>query len=186
MIYTRKGDHGTTDLANGTTTPKTAAEIEAVGALDELNSLTGYLYARLRSLQEPELEAALARLRHAQHRLFAIGALAARLPHPQGLPTPADTHDLEQDIDSITAETHYRFDGFRLPAGHETACLTHMARTACRKAERRLWAVAEPHSSDCDTALAYLNRLSDWLFMLAVKINSLTGEQEIMYRSMAL
>ncbi|MCB1865619.1 MAG: cob(I)yrinic acid a,c-diamide adenosyltransferase [Chromatiales bacterium] len=155
-IYTRTGDDGTTGLANGTRLEKTDARIEAIGAVDELNSTLGL------ALAASALGAALRdQLRRLQHRLFDLGADLA-LP---GQDTLGDEHvaALERAIDDMNAGLP-PLKEFILPGGGDAAARLHVARATCRRAERCVLALG-------DTAprggARYLNRLSDWLFVAA-------------------
>lgn len=163
-IYTRNGDKGTTDLADGRRVPKTAEAIEAYGTLDELSCHLGLL-ATLVPAGVGE------KLREQQRRLFAISALLAGVPTPSGLPGESDVAALEQLIDSLTpADGGFR--GFVLPGGCPAAAQAHVCRAVCRRAERRLVSVA---AAAC---LPYVNRLSDYLFALALWLNRQSGTAE--------
>lgn len=162
-IYTRAGDGGETSLGSGQRVPKAAARVEAYGAVDELNACLGLVLAA--ALGE-EAGSCLSRI---QNELFDVGAdLAVPLEdeHRERLRlSDQQVARLEQECDRLNAGLE-PLRSFVLPGGSEAAARLHLARTVCRRAERRVAALAaaEPVSP---TVLAYLNRLSDLLFLLA-------------------
>lgn len=186
-IYTRTGDNGTTDLANGHRTAKTAPRMQAVGTLDELNAHLGLALAHLAALAEslPHTQAAMQPerdlLTEAQRLLFGIGAWAAAAPSCKGLPTESHTHRLEQCIDHMAQQHEHEaaFQGFILPGGCLAAAQLHVARTVCRRAERDLLAAGAADWENAPQALAYINRLSDFLYAAARKTNILANVAEI-------
>lgn len=184
-IYTRTGDNGTTDLANGHRTAKTAPRMQAVGTLDELNAHLGLALAHLAALAEslPHAQAAMqperGLLTEAQRQLFAIGAWAAAAPSALHLPTAAHTQALECHIDLLQHQQAARFEGFILPGGCLAAAQLHVARTVCRRAERDLLAAGAADWENAPQALAYINRLSDFLYAAARKTNILADVAEI-------
>ena len=156
-LYTRQGDGGWTRLADGQRLPKTALRIQALGDLDELNAALGLVLAFAPHHPSGAL------LRRIQHRLFDLGAELA-LPGHHVLGTQ-QVLDLERAIDELNAPLP-PLEEFLLPGGPPAAAQAQLARAVARRAERSLWRLAqeepvEPH------ALAYLNRLSDLLFVLA-------------------
>jgi cob(I)alamin adenosyltransferase len=170
-IYTRTGDAGTTGTADGRRVAKDSVLIEAIGALDELNSHLGLLLA----LNIPRDAAVI--LRKAQHWLFNIGAEVGgsrnyRLPGQAVL-------ELEAALDRYNAALP-PLKEFILPGGSQTAATCHLARTVCRRAERRLlsWLTGNPQAGNAET-LKYLNRLSDLLFVLARVLLRAEGGQEV-------
>jgi cob(I)alamin adenosyltransferase len=181
-IYTKTGDAGKTGLFSGERVPKSHARIEAYGDVDELNSILGALAAAL-----PERDADLiAELRAVQGDLFRVGSHLATTPDSMAAqslrPLGGDAiHRLESSIDRWTAELP-PLDHFVLPGGHPTAAWAHLARTVCRRAERRavrlLDAEGRPTAPTEAEILAYLNRLSDYLFVLARVCNHRTGTAE--------
>ena len=182
-IYTRTGDDGTTGLVDGSRLPKHAPRLEAVGAVDEANSTLGWaLLARNTTGSALELgEHSIAHLTRIQNDLFDLGAdIATPLggiggddfaPSDMALRiVPSQVEWLEQRIDRIN-ETLEPLRSFILPGGSEAAARLHIARAAVRRAERALtWLAAEEPVNPA--ALAYLNRLSDYLFVLARAINA--------------
>jgi cob(I)alamin adenosyltransferase len=170
-IYTRTGDKGTTGLADGSRVPKDHARIEAIGAIDELNSAMGVLLAE-------DMPAALrARLAAIQHDLFDIGGELSVPGHT--LVGEAHVERLERELDTLNAELPPLRD-FVLPGGSQSAAAAHLARTICRRAERRLVGLdqAEPLTP---TLLQYLNRLSDLLFVTARVLNREAGEPDVLW-----
>lgn len=164
-IYTRTGDEGTTTLADGRQVPKDAAAIEAYGALDELSSHLGLLA----TLVPP---AVAAELHEQQRRLFAVSALLAGVDAPSYLPDREEVAALERLIDA-RSDSRKGFGGFVLPGGCPAAAQAQVCRTICRRAERRLVSAATT------AGLAYVNRLSDYLFVLAQWLNREAGVPEI-------
>jgi cob(I)alamin adenosyltransferase len=164
-IYTKTGDRGETSLYSGGRVGKDHPRIEAYGTVDELNSLLGLLVAE----GLPEL--AEARLRDVQRSLFAIGGVLA---DPEGkLPSDGSawtTDALEGWIDAMDADLD-ELRAFILPGGCRAAAVAHVARTVCRRAERRVLVIegVEPG------IVPFLNRLSDALFVLARSLNAEKG-----------
>jgi cob(I)alamin adenosyltransferase len=171
-IYTRTGDAGTTGLGDGSRTAKDSARIAAIGDIDETNSLLGVL------LCEPLPDDVRDLLVGIQHDLFDLGGELS-IPGAQllGAGQPAR---LEQAIDHYNASLQ-PLKEFILPGGTRAAALTHLARTVCRRAERKLVALAE-NESVSETARQYVNRLSDLLFVLARSINLTAGRGDVMWQ----
>jgi cob(I)alamin adenosyltransferase len=162
-IYTRAGDAGETSLGDGSRVAKTDARIEAYGTVDEVNSLLGL------ALATPELPDEFRPwLEQVQNDLFDVGAdLCVPLDDPRERlrVTQAQVERLEELCDLVN-ERLEQLRSFILPGGGEAAARLHVARAACRRAERQAVALAE--SADANpVVLAYLNRLSDLLFILA-------------------
>ncbi|MGX7927815.1 cob(I)yrinic acid a,c-diamide adenosyltransferase [Tsuneonella sp. HG094] len=163
-IYTRTGDDGTTGLVDGSRCPKHSARIEAIGAVDEANSALGLAAIALAG----EARADVTRI---QNDLFDLGA---DLATPGEDFTPGEmtlrivlsqSEWLEQRIDAFNEALH-PLTSFVLPGGSESAARVHVARAAVRRAERAMTALAS-HEPVNPAALAYVNRLSDFLFQLA-------------------
>ena len=175
-IYTKTGDQGETGLFGGPRVGKNDPRIEAYGTVDELNSVLGLVRC------EP-LPAAVADLiARIQNELFSLGAeLATPDPRAQGtaLIGPAQSAALEQAIDLFESGLA-PLKQFILPGGTRAAAALHLARTVCRRAERRLVALrraaAEPVSGEL---VVYLNRLGDLLFVLARAVNSAAGVADV-------
>lgn len=173
-IYTKKGDSGTTGLIGGTRLPKHHIRIESYGTVDELNSYTGLLRDLIpdKSMVEVLLEI--------QDRLFTIGSHLAADPVKSKMQLPqlfeSDITFLEKQIDAMDALLEpMKF--FVLPGGHPTVSHCHIARCVCRRAERLI-----THLSENETVNpligAYMNRLSDFLFMLSRKLTADLGAVE--------
>ncbi|MFO1504166.1 MAG: cob(I)yrinic acid a,c-diamide adenosyltransferase [Steroidobacteraceae bacterium] len=158
-IVTRTGDTGTTGLADGSRVAKDSPRIEALGAVDELNSGIGLLRAA------PALPANCAAwLLRIQHDLFDLGGELAIPGHVAV--TGTQVQQLEALVEELNAQLP-PLKEFILPGGSEAAARCHVARTLARRAERRCWTLARSESVDSSMALVYLNRLSDLLFVLA-------------------
>ena len=170
MIYTKTGDKGETSLANGLRVSKTDARIEAYGTVDELNSWIGLL--RTNCARE-ELDNQLSWI---QNKLFNLGASLSEAPGEWI--TEADVQQLEKWIDAMQNEVPKQ-RAFVLPSGSETVCRCHICRTICRRAERRILAV-ETDSVN----LRFVNRLSDFLFVLARFWAFIGGEKEENWQKM--
>lgn len=170
-IYTRTGDDGSTGLVDGSRCPKHSARIAAIGAVDEVNSAIGLAICAI-----PE-EAHRALLTRVQNDLFDLGADLAT-PSSDGDFSPskmvlrvvdAQPAWLEAQIDALN-EALEPLTSFVLPGGSEAAARTHVARATCRAAERTMTELAGEAPVN-PTALAYINRLSDLLFVLARVLN---------------
>jgi cob(I)alamin adenosyltransferase len=175
-IYTKRGDSGQTDLFGGGRVAKDHLRVEAYGSVDELNAVLGLCAA---TTPHEDLRAAL----HAiQARLFDLGShLASTAPehgrNPIEGPAGDDIEQLEAHIDSLEAELA-PLKRFVLPGGTPASAAFHMARTVCRRAERR--AVALHHEEPlAEVALRYLNRLSDLLFVMARVDNRRAGQPDV-------
>lgn len=177
MIYTKTGDKGTTSLANGERVPKTDARIEAYGTVDELNSWIGLLRAQS-VLPSSDTQSLLpppdTQLEWIQNKLFNLGAELSDAPG-EWIKTE-DVTRLEQWIDAMHAVVPKQ-RAFLLPAGSETVCSCHVCRTICRRAERRM---IEMNAADTD--LQFINRLSDYLFVLARCVAYSCHETEIAWK----
>ncbi len=169
-LYTRQGDDGKTHLCGGPRVAKDDPHIEACGSVDELNTLLGVVRA------EPlpqDIDALLHRL---QHELFGIGADLAMPGSAAGGLTrigAAQVEQLETDIDTFDAQVP-PLQEFILPGGVRSAALLHVARTVCRRAERRVVSLHEAsvESVPQDPAVRYLNRLGDLFFVLPRVLNA--------------
>lgn len=173
-IYTRTGDGGETSLFSGGRVGKDHDRIEAYGTVDELSSVLGLLAC------EPLPSGVADRLRAVQESLFAIGSVLADAEGRLQLAVGAwDPEPLESWIDELDGELP-ALKAFILPGGSRAAALSHVARTVCRRAERRVTRVAEGGGAVPEGILPYLNRLSDLMFTLARHLNARLGlpEQE--------
>jgi cob(I)alamin adenosyltransferase len=175
-VYTRGGDGGETSLLSGGRVGKASPRVEAYGTIDELSSLIGLL--RCEDLPDETS----GRLDEIQQTLFAIGASLAdpegRMEHP---PEAWEAGPLEDWIDAMDSELD-PLRVFILPGGSRPAALAHVARTICRRAERRVLSLTDDGPVVQPGLIAYLNRLSDALFVLARFLNSRAGVAEIEWR----
>jgi len=172
-IYTKTGDKGTTLLIGGTRVPKHHIKIEAYGSLDELNSFLGLLRDKINRKYKDELI-------QIQSKLFTLGSFLALDKSKEKLANgkkrlnikPIDETDiqfLEKKIDEMESNLP-PMTSFILPGGHEQVSICHICRTVCRRAERKTTYLSEVEEiSEYD--LKYLNRLSDYLFVLARKLS---------------
>lgn len=172
-IYTRTGDDGSTGLGDGTRVRKDAARVEAYGTVDETNAQIGVLRASLAS-DHPAQNM----LEHIQHDLFDVGGELCIPGYV--LVTAHYVERLEAAIDAINADLPPLKD-FILPGGSLPAAQAHMARTICRRAERRALTLSELETIN-PLALHYLNRLSDYLFVLARQLARENGGREVLWR----
>ncbi len=166
-VYTRKGDAGSTSLVGGTRVSKTSARLEVYGTIDEANSWLGLLDS---STSIPT--SAHATLSRAMNHLFDIGSALATEPESKWQPTPFPaeaTETLEADIDNLDA-TLPRHNKFTLPGGHPDSARANIARTIVRRAERRIVTLAKEETVD-PGIVRYVNRLSDYLYILSRAIN---------------
>lgn len=161
MLYTRTGDDGTTSDGRGRRVPKDAAIIEAGGDVDELACHVGLLIAAAPPTWHDVLH-------DVQRRLFAIGAYVAGYPAVTYFPDAALVQQMERAIDALQVP----FAGFILPGGCEAAARAHVCRTVCRRAERHAL------SAGATATLPYLNRLSDFFFAMALRLNADAGQPE--------
>ncbi|HET9948402.1 MAG TPA: cob(I)yrinic acid a,c-diamide adenosyltransferase [Longimicrobiales bacterium] len=179
-IYTRTGDRGDTALFGAGRVGKGHVRVEAMGSVDELNAVLGWVLA------QPLSAAERGRLERVQHDLFALGAELATPEPPEGRPRPRTpglgegrVEELERWIDEVTAGLP-ELTAFVLPGGVPAAAALHLARTVCRRAERAVVRLAEAEPGSVDAAvLAYLNRLSDLLFTLARAENHHSGAGDV-------
>jgi cob(I)alamin adenosyltransferase len=183
-IYTATGDKGRTSLFSGERIAKDDPRIEAYGAVDELNAIVGILMASLP--ETPQKTALHGELSQIQSDLFHVGAwMATTFDSPSTSHLPPITSEswqrMEKQIDAIQSELSALND-FILPSGHFSAGWAHLARTVCRRAERRavsLAASSGTRPASVENLLVYMNRLSDYFFVLARYCNHLAGVEEI-------
>jgi cob(I)alamin adenosyltransferase len=171
-IYTRTGDTGETGLGDGSRVAKDSLRVEAIGTVDELNSCIGVVLAE--PLGDDLRDALIA----VQHDLFELGGELSIPGHDRI--APGHVERLEQLLDRHNADLPPLKD-FILPGGSRTAALCHLARTVCRRAERRLVAVASGETRST-YGLQYLNRLSDLLFVLSRVINRRDGHADVLWQ----
>lgn len=181
-IYTKTGDKGQTKLVDGSTVAKSNPRVEAYGTVDELNSQLGFARCLISGhSSSPKLDPWLERI---QNELFNVGSLLAcgdekvlsRLP---ALGTES-VSALEKEIDELTADLP-PLRAFILPGGVEGASALHLARTVCRRAERRATEIPDLHDTD-RACLIYLNRLSDFFFVAARWVNWKSGLSDVEWK----
>ncbi len=183
-VYTRKGDRGNTSLVGGRKVPKDDLRVESYGTVDELNAVLGL--ARSFNAQKPpgpRRDGFDRMLQAIQQRLFDLGAELATHPDDrfegQPLITTGDVAWLEGVIDALNAELP-PLKSFILPGGGSVAAFLHQARAVCRRAERITVALAREEAVD-EPALAYLNRLSDALFVFSRWVAAALDEEEVLW-----
>ena len=172
MIYTKTGDKGSTSLASGERVPKTDLRVEAYGTVDELNSWIGMLSVSLPASDSDQPTAK--QLMWLQNKLFNLGAELSAAPGEWI--TEADVKQVETWIDAMQAVVPKQ-KGFLLPTGSGAVCRCHVCRTVCRRAERRMI-----DAKASEVSLKFINRLSDYLFVLARYIAFLLREPEIEWK----
>jgi cob(I)alamin adenosyltransferase len=166
-IYTKKGDSGNTGLIGGTRVPKSSLRIEAYGTIDELNSWVGVMRDQAIDVQY------ITQLIEIQDRLFTIGSSLASDPEKSNMKIPdlleSDIVQLEQWMDDMDSQLpEMRF--FVLPGGNQSVSFCHVARCVCRRAERIIVDL-HAHEFVAEIVMKYVNRLSDYLFVLSRKIS---------------
>ena len=172
-IYTRTGDEGSTGLGDGTRVAKDHPRVEAYGTVDELNSVIGLLLA------QPSLPQDLSPcLEEIQHHLFDIGGELCIPGHV--VVKPQQVEFLEQTLDQLNADLP-ALKEFILPGGGQAAAVCHMARTVCRRVERRVCTLAS-HETVNEHSICYLNRLSDLFFVMARVIARKETGSEVLWR----
>lgn len=178
-IYTRTGDDGTTGLIGGTRVPKDDLRLEAYGTVDELNSWMGYL--RSQSILNDKVQL----LIEIQQKLFVIGARLAtdssKVDLSDKLPCNEEDinkleREMDQMMDTLAPQTH-----FILPGGNDLVSMCHIARTVCRRAERRIFQLSGKIEIPIQL-LWYINRLSDFLYVLARYTSNKSGIEEIQWK----
>ena len=189
-IYTKTGDKGETSLFGGARVPKSHIRVEAYGTVDELNSYIGLITDLIATPQYKTV------LKEVQDRLFTIGSILATEPSKQ-MKTPdlknEDIELLENEIDTMDAALP-PLKNFILPGGHSTVSFCNIARTVCRRAERLVINLVllekeegQPINPNNELGQAlsiqYLNRLSDYLFILGRKIAKDLGAEEILWKA---
>ncbi|MGI9323510.1 MAG: cob(I)yrinic acid a,c-diamide adenosyltransferase [Pseudomonadales bacterium] len=195
-IYTTTGDQGETGLGDGSRVPKTHARVVAMGAVDELNTVIGlliatlnqkkwrqwtrivWLLAKLKRKNSAELGAIADFLAQAQHRIFDLGGEIS-IPNFTTL-TQGHVAAVEVALDYLNDDLE-PLANFVLPGGSALVAQCHQARSVCRRAERCLAALAETDTIN-PASLAYLNRLSDYLFVAARSCAHITGVDEVLWK----
>jgi len=180
-IYTKTGDAGKTSLIGGTKVPKSHIRIESYGTIDELNSFIGMVRDQIDEENSKNV------LKEIQDRLFTIGSSLACDPEKEpSMKIPdlkeEDVRFLETQIDQMN-EVLPAMKNFILPGGHLAVSTAHVARCVCRRAERICVAMQENEDFIDVLVLKYLNRLSDYLFVLARYIGHLLNAEEIAWKA---
>ncbi len=176
-IYTKTGDKGQTSLLKGGRVSKASARVEAYGTFDELNSWIGYVRA---ISEDVEVEAVLARIQPLIHQLCSdVAAEADEQPEQFSIPrmTAEQVASLERDIDRMDEDLE-TLTRFILPSGSPAGAALHIARTICRRGERRLIELVDAEGKVNEDAVKFANRLSDHLFTLARWTNHRAGQEE--------
>jgi cob(I)alamin adenosyltransferase len=182
-IYTRSGDKGTTSLIYGQRVPKNDARVEAYGTCDEANSMIGLAVSYLQKEEEWDGKAdLLATFHKIQTILFHVGAELATPKDKEVMWKLKEEHVKELEVQIDVLDEHLEpLKNFILPSGHEAASTLHVARTVVRRAERVATAISDELSNDFVTA--YLNRLSDFLFVAARYVNNKCGGTETLLKT---
>ena len=171
-IYTRTGDEGTTGLGDGTRSPKESMRIEAIGTIDELNSFIGILLTENLEIEIRE------KLENIQHDLFDLGGDLS-IPGRVSMSKTQITN-MEDNLDQYNS-TIPALKEFILPGGSRAASLCHIARTVCRRAERCIVRLSRTETVVPFT-ITYLNRLSDFLFVLCRILNHQQGFKDVLWQ----
>ena len=177
-IYTKTGDKGSTSLFGGQRVPKHHLRIETYGTVDELNAYIGLV--RDQDIDEHSIKT----LIEIQDRLFTIGSILATEPGNKKVKIPqlhpSDITFLEQEMDAMNAHLP-AMRSFVLPGGHTTVSYCHIARCICRRAERLISHLSTTTTIN-EIVLQYMNRLSDYLFVLAREIVSKKAVEEVEWK----
>ena len=178
-IYTKTGDKGITSLIGGTRVPKSSLRIECYGTVDELNSYIGLVRDQDVNANRRPL------LKEIQDRLFTIGSALAADPEKSKMKLPdlhaSDVTLLEEEMDRFNLDLP-ELRAFILPGGHPAVSHTHVARCVCRRAERLVIHLSE-ESFVADLVVVYLNRLSDFLFVLSRAMARDLGVEEVTWQA---
>ena len=176
LIYTRTGDNGTTSLVGGARVSKTHVRLEAYGTIDELDTHLGLLLTYLTESDDREI------ILWVQHKMFTIGSYLATDQTQTDLRVESKIHDTDIERLELAIDTIDRnlppLKAFVIPGGSRESAVCQVCRTVCRRAERRILALSESCLVE-DNVIAFINRLSDFLFVLARKLNILTQTSEI-------
>lgn len=182
-IYTKTGDKGQTSLVGGDKVPKSDLRLDAYGSVDELNANIGMLRTLAERIHSDWAVLLQQQLKIIQNKLFDVGSDLATLPESpyknKELIVEADLTQLEQWLDEMN-EHLPNLRSFTLPGGGDLNAWAHLARTVCRRAEREVCRLAEV-SSGANDALRYLNRLSDYLFVVSRYVSLRMGEAEYLW-----
>lgn len=189
-VYTKSGDQGKTSLLGGERVTKCHQKVEAYGDVDELNSFVGFLVNSMNhefnSGNFSNLDEFISLLKKTQHILFNLGSeLAASDKRSEQLKMPEikdeDVSDLEKAMDKMDTELP-KMTHFVLPGGCHSASVAHLCRTVCRRVERRIVKCYEDNFDKLPpNSLIYVNRLSDYFFVLARYLNLRKNEEEVLW-----
>jgi len=180
-IYTKTGDKGETGLADGSRIKKSALRMDVIGTIDELNSWVGSVINTIPADSNGKLANARAYLSGLQHTLFDLGGELA-IPGSALIDT-GDVELVEENIDLLNDDLE-PLKNFVLPGGSASASQVHLARTCCRRAERLMFSLVEQQEEDNLNAVSvqFINRLSDFLFVLSRYVIVVKGEQEVLWQ----
>lgn len=178
-VYTRTGDSGTTSIVGGERVPKYSLRLEAYGTIDELSAFLGNLVADDSVIDQQRIQ-----IIDMQNMLFNIGGYLATSPairHPEvpGL-SQQNISDMEEWIDTMDEQLP-RLHNFIIPGGCKASAKANLARTVCRRAERRVIELAQQEDIN-PLVLAYLNRMSDYLFVIGRYLNKFANYQEFLWQ----
>ena len=179
-VYTRRGDEGKTSLVGGQRVSKASIRLESYGTVDELSSHLGLLAALLSEGRDKDM------VERIQNNLFNVCTNLAtdqdQTPlYPSAYLPEGEIERVEQEVDAIM-EMLPKKQGFVLPGGTKEAAQAHICRTVCRRAERRIVELAA-NATVSPEVLQYVNRLSDYLFVLAKKLNFIAGHSEKLWQN---
>ena len=175
-IYTKTGDRGETSLVGGKRVSKCCQRLESYGTLDELNAHIGLLAAEAEGMSLPGNF-----IREVQSNLFTCGAYLASEDGRCECVGAEAVSALEEEIDRIEA-TLPPLKSFILPGGCKAAAEAHVCRTVCRRMEREVLRLKDESVDVDSTLLCYFNRLSDYFYVLALRLNFLQGTEEILWK----
>ena len=181
-VYTKAGDRGKTDLIGGISVSKDDIRVTSYGEIDELNVLIGFCIFHLKNIKAiASKEYLLSRLISIQNELFNLGTVLASVGSDSSANLPkVDDEDiilLENDIDTMNKSLD-SLESFILPGGNELSLHLHLARVVCRRAERSVVSVINKYKETDTKIIEYLNRLSDYLFVLGRSVSKSIGEEE--------
>jgi len=180
-IYTKTGDDGTTSLFGGTRVMKSNLRVEAYGNIDELNSFLGLLIVKV---TDPDMRDYLQKI---QHILFNIGSIVATVDKKYEEKLPSlnleDITSLEATMDKYDSELPI-MTNFILPGGDESVAMAHVCRTVCRRTERKLVELSENEiiGENIKHSIRFLNRLSDYFFVISRKLTQLNNTNEVIWK----
>ena len=180
-VYTKTGDKGQTSLVGGQRVSKCCERIESYGTVDELNAQVGVLLAYCHEKSDRKF------LINVQRKLFVVGGYLATdnaTQTPIAAVTPEMVEAIEHEIDRLEAILHPLHASI-LPSGTRAAVFAHVCRTVCRRAERPILRLVETGAQVDDNVLAYINRLSDYFFVLSRKLNQEDGVEDVVWQKPA-